>query len=76
MKRADGVPMRWTATIWYRTDAGLIDVVHTFEELDMLHTLIERSPNFYAIDHIEIRHTNNPEPGLTIEASRRMDARR
>ena len=60
---------RWTATVWYRTDAGLIDVVHTFQEMDMLHAIIERGPDFYAIDRIEIVHTRNPTPTLTIEAS-------
>lgn len=69
MPRAPGVPQRWTATVWYRTDAGLIDVAHTFEELDMLHNLVERGPDFYAIDRIEIRHSDNPTPSLTIEAS-------
>jgi len=69
MPRADGVPPRWTATVWYRTNAGLIDVQHVFNELDMLHGLIERGPDFYAVDHIEIRHTQNPTPDLTIEAS-------
>ncbi len=69
MPRADGVPPRWTAIAWYRTDAGLIDVEHCFEELDMLHMLIERGPDFYAIDRIEIRLTSNQEPNLTIEGS-------
>ncbi len=61
--------IRWAATVWYRTDAGLIDVEHEFEELSDLHNLIERGPNFYAIDRIEIRHRNNPSPTLTIEQS-------
>ncbi len=69
MPRAPGVPKRWTAIVYYRTDAGLIDVEHQIEELDMLHMLIERGPDFYAIDRIEIRHTSNPTPDLTIEAS-------
>lgn len=69
MHRADGVPPRWTATVYYRTDAGMIDVEHQFEELNMLHDLIERGPDFYAIDRIEIRHTKNTTPDLTIEAS-------
>lgn len=28
MPRAKGVPPRWTATVYYRTDAGLVDVEH------------------------------------------------
>lgn len=69
MPRADGELPRWTATVWYRTDEGLIDVEHVFEELDMLHNLIERGPDFYAIERIEVRHTKNPTPTLTIEES-------
>lgn len=67
--RADGVPPRWMATVYYRTDAGVIDVEHAFEELDMLHMLIERGPDFYTIDRIEIRHAANSQPTLTIEQS-------
>lgn len=69
MKRAPGVPMRWTAIAWYRTDAGLVDIEHQFEELDQLHMLIERGPDFYTIERIEVRHTSNPQPTLTIEQS-------
>ena len=68
MRRADGVPPRWVATVYYRTDAGLIDVEHQFEELDMLHMLIERGPSFYAIDRIEIR-LSTPNERTTIESA-------
>jgi hypothetical protein len=57
MPRAPGFGPRWVATIYYRTDAGLIDVEHEFEELDMLHDLVESGPSFYTIDRIEIRTT-------------------
>jgi hypothetical protein len=70
MPRAPGVPERWTAVVWYRTDAGLIDVEHQIEELDMLHDLVESGPDFHTIDRIEIRHTENPCPTETIESSR------
>lgn len=66
MPRKPGSPPRWTATVWYRSIKGLIDVEHQFEELDMLHMLIERGPNFYAIDRIEIRLLRNDMP-ITIE---------
>ena len=69
MRRAPGVPARWTAVIYYRTDLGLIDVEHQIEELDMLHTAVEQGPDFYAIDRIEIRLTKNDTPELTIEQS-------
>ena len=68
MPKAEGVPPRWTATIWYRTDAGIVDVEHAFEELDMLHDLVECGPDFYTIDRIEIRATL-PQQDLTIEGS-------
>jgi hypothetical protein len=55
MRREPGTPPRWVAVIYYRTDAGLVDVQHEFEELDMLHSIVERGPSFYAIDRIEIR---------------------
>jgi len=61
--------VRWVATVYYRTDVGLIDVEHRLEEIGDLHDLIERGPDFYAIDHVDIRHFDNPTPGLTIEAS-------
>lgn len=71
MNRAPGVPARWTAVIYYRTELGLIDVEHQIEELDMLHTAVEQGPDFYAIDRIEIRHTKNDTPELTIEQSQK-----
>src|SRR5208337_2247042 len=47
---------RWVAVIWYRTDAGLIDVEHEMEELGELQEIVEHGPNWYALDRIEIRH--------------------
>src|SRR5262245_48856916 len=62
-----GRPPRWTATVWYRSkNAGLVDVVHNFEELYMLHELIELGPCFYCIERIEIR-LSTPAPDLTLE---------
>ena len=69
MERSPSVPPRWTAVVWYRTDAGLVDVEHLIEELDMLHDLVESGPDFHTIDRIEIRHTKNPCPTETIESS-------
>lgn len=62
---------RWTATVYYRHDAGLVDVVHYIEELEDLHDLVGAGPNFYAIEHIHITLTdqNFPQPGLTVEQS-------
>lgn len=72
MKRAPGVPARWTAIIYYRTELGIIDVEHQIEELDMLHTVVEQGPDFHTVDRIEIRHTKNPSPTLTIEQSEKL----
>jgi hypothetical protein len=55
MPRGKGAAPRWTAMVYYRTDAGLVEVEHQFEELDMLHDIIEMGPSFYTIDRIEIR---------------------
>jgi hypothetical protein len=72
MPRAPGIPARWTVVIYYRTDSGLIDVEHQIEELDMLHTAVEQGPDFHTIDRIEVRHTKNPAPELTIEQSEKL----
>ena len=61
-----GRPPRWTATVWYSSNAGPVDVLYIFEELYTLHELIERGPNFYCIERIEIR-LSTPEPDLTLE---------
>ena len=43
--------------------------MHTFEELYMLHELIECGPNFYCIDRIEIRLTTPLRaPPLALES--------
>jgi hypothetical protein len=55
MRRAVGVPPRWSAVVYYRTPDGLLDVEHVIEELDMLQDLIERGPDFNTIDRVEIR---------------------
>jgi hypothetical protein len=64
-----GRPPRWTATFWYRSNAGPVDVVHTFEELYTLHDLIELGPSFYCVERIEIRlSTPARAPALTLES--------
>ncbi len=48
--------MRWAATIWYRTDrgCGLCGVTHDIEEIEELQNLVERGPDWRAIEKIEI----------------------
>jgi hypothetical protein len=58
---------RWICTVAYRTHAGMLQVEHAFEELILLHEIIEDGPGFYTIDRIEIR-TAAPST-MTIEQS-------
>jgi hypothetical protein len=58
---------RWLAMIHYQTDAGLLRVDHAIEEIEDLHDIVERGPNFYTIAVIEIILQDNVEPGLTVE---------
>jgi hypothetical protein len=61
-------PLRWLATITYRTDSGPTDVDHAFEELDELHDLVEAGPSWDCIETITIRlNPRRPQPRLTIE---------
>lgn len=59
---------RWTATVFYRSDVGLVDVMYVIDELSELYALIERGPNFYTIEQIVITH-NRPDIALTLEES-------
>ena len=62
---------RWHAVAWYRSEIGLIDVHHSFEELSELHELIERGPSWQALDRIEIQYVRLPEK-LTIEEAQKQ----
>lgn len=61
--------LRWTAVLYYRTEAGVIDNEVTFDEIADLEAYVERGPDWHALDRIEIRLTHNPMPSLTIEKS-------
>jgi hypothetical protein len=62
--------MRWTATVYYRLDAGLLDVTHEIEELEELAALVERGPNWFTIDRIEIKLIDQQSyPGMTVQQS-------
>lgn len=66
----------WHADIYYRSEieGGLIVVEHDFEELDELYWLVEKGPNYYAIDHIEVRRypIDAVTETLTIEEAARQ----
>jgi hypothetical protein len=64
-------PPRWRAVVYYRTDHGLVDVTHDFEELMQLHDLVEAGPDWNTIDRIEIRLRLTDYP-LTVEEAREI----
>jgi len=59
--------VRWIATVFYRTELGLIDVDHDIVELDELADLIECGPDWNTIDRVEIVRADGREDGLTVE---------
>jgi hypothetical protein len=63
--------MRWHATVYYRTEAGTLDVHHDFEEIADLHDLVELGPHWDTIERIEITRVNHiTGPTLTVEQSK------
>lgn len=58
----------WLATIFYRADAGLVDVEHPLHEIADLHDLVELRPHWDTIDSIQIvRINHSASPDLTVE---------
>lgn len=64
--------MRWIATIYYRSDAGLIDVDHDFEEIEDLHDIIEAGPDWHTIDRIVVRLARKLSGDLTLEQASKL----
>lgn len=58
---------RWKAVIHYRSEMGLIDVEHGIEEIEDLHDIVERGPDWNAINHIVITLDRKTDDALTIE---------
>ena len=46
---------RWLAIVKYRTDVGVNEVDHQFDELFELHDLIERGPDWNCLEGIHIQ---------------------
>ena len=46
--------MRWKAVVLYRTIAGPVSVEYSFEELEELHDIIERGPDWNAVMAITV----------------------
>lgn len=66
----DGV--RWIADVTYRSNAGPFDVRFHMAELHEIHDLVERGPNFYCIEKIEITLAlNSGEQVKTLEDAER-----
>jgi hypothetical protein len=45
---------RWIATVKYRTETGITEVDHQFEEMFDLHNLIGQGPSWDCIESIHI----------------------
>lgn len=63
---------RWAATVYYRSENGLIDVLHDIEELEELQELVESGPHFATIDRIEVRYVHAGNMALTLEEAERL----
>jgi hypothetical protein len=67
------VRYRWQATIYYRTDHGVADVIHEIEEIVDLHNLVERGPHWDTIEKIEVVRINHvTNAALTVEKARTL----
>lgn len=58
---------RWHATIYYRSESGGVDVEHDFEELEDLHDIVERGPDWNAIDKIVVTLARKTDESMTLE---------
>ena len=66
-------PFRWIVRIIYRTENGTNEVEHHVEEIADAHDLVERGPDWHAIEQIVI--TLNPRRAAyvaTVEQAERM----
>jgi hypothetical protein len=72
LTRPEAATARWKATIFYRSENGLVDVEHALEELDELQDIVERGPDWNTIQGIIIELDRTSEPGLTIEQAARQ----
>lgn len=58
---------RWSVTLFYRFNLGLVDVTHEVEELEEIQELVERGPDWNALDRVEIRLIEPLWQGATVE---------
>jgi len=66
-------PIRWIATIYYRTDNGVVDVEHRLSELDELHDVVERGPHWDCVIEIRITRADHvTSDTLTVERAEQL----
>lgn len=58
---------RWLATIYYRSETGGVDVDHDIEELEELHDIVERGPDWHTIDKIVVTLARRVGDEITLE---------
>ena len=58
---------RWHATIYYRSETGGVDVEHDFEELEDLHDIVERGPDWHTIDKVVVTLARPACAPMTLE---------
>lgn len=58
---------RWRVIVAYFSATGDVDVEHFIEELEDLHDLVERGPNWYAIKHIAVFLNVDESQRITLE---------
>lgn len=68
LERQECSTARWKATIYYRSDdLGIVDVEHGFEEIQDLHDLVERGPDWNTIERIVVVLDRRSCADLTLE---------
>lgn len=68
LDKPEATTARWKAVIWYQTDSGEpLDVEHGIEELEELHDIVERGPDWNTILYITVTLDRKSDEGLTIE---------
>ena len=65
-------PMRWRATVYYRSEVGLVDVQYDLSEIEDLHELVELGPHWDTVHEIRIKRVNATDPKMTVEQAERQ----
>ena len=62
---------RWTATVTYRSEVGLVPVEHDIAELAELHDLVEAGPDWNCITESSVK-LNRRYYDVTIEEAEKL----